>query len=92
MMTKPKPGIPSMHLLAEDTTTSKAISLMVNGTAPKELIASMIRLLPCAFTTSAISRSGLRMPELVSQWTRKTLVMSGLSLSRASTSSGCGGR
>ncbi|MCY1395404.1 hypothetical protein D9M71_103490 [compost metagenome] len=81
-----------MHLLAEDTSTSKATSFTVSGTAPKELMASTIRLLPWAFTTSAIARSGLRMPELVSQWTRKTLVTSGLAFSRTSTSSGCGGR
>ena len=90
-ITKPKPGTPSMHLLAEDTMASKQTDPISSGSAPKALMESIRSLRPARSTASDISATGLRMPELVSQWTSRTWVMSG-SASRMAATSGAARR
>ncbi|MNJ76877.1 hypothetical protein D3C77_742590 [compost metagenome] len=65
---------------------SKGTSRASIGSAPNELMASMIRRLPWRAMTAAISASGLRMPVLVSQWISATWVMLASAASRRSTS------
>lgn len=66
-MMKPKPGTPCMHLLALLIMKSMPSAAMSTGTPPKLLIASTISVLPCFFTTAAMSASGLSTPVVVSQ-------------------------
>jgi hypothetical protein len=91
MRTNPMPGTPSRHLFEEAASASKGTEAASIGSAPKALIASIRRLRPAAATTAAISRIGLRMPEVVSQWTAATWVMAGSALSRRFSSAGSGG-
>ena len=77
-MMKPKPGTPCMHLLALLMRKFAPSSHTSSGTPPKLLMASTISRLPYIFTTWATSRSGFRMPVVVSQCTMATCVISGL--------------
>jgi len=66
------PGTPSRHLPEAAMRASNGTSRASIGSAPKELIASTIRRLPCSLTTWAICGSGLSRPVLVSQWINAT--------------------
>ena len=81
--TKPRPGTPSMHLFEEAATASKVTARESSGSAPKALMASTRRRLPCRAAISAISSIGLRMPLVVSHCTAKTWVIALLALEDA---------
>ena len=87
-MQKPMPGEPSRHLLDEATAASKRIARASRGIAPKALMASISRARPWRAVTSATASSGLRMPEVVSQWTTATWLMAGSAASARSSASG----
>ena len=81
------PGGPSTHLPDAAISASNGVVRASIGSAPNELIASTIRLLPWRATTAAIARSGFSMPVEVSQWMRPTWVIDGSRASSRSTSS-----
>ena len=80
------PGGPSTHFPEAATSASNGVLRASIGSAPKLDMASTIRLLPRAETTSAISDSGLRIPVDVSQWISPTCVMDGSASRRRATS------
>ena len=57
-------------------------SFMSSGRAPKEDMASTMKILPRAFTARAMSAMGFTMPDVVSQWMTQTWLIAG-SASRA---------
>ena len=90
-MTKPRPGTPSRHLLELATTASNGVIRASSGSAPKALIASISSGRPWAAQTSATACTGLRMPDVVSQWTTATWVISGSRCKVASSAAGSTG-
>ena len=63
----PTPGTPSKHLFDEAATASNVTFLLLSGSAPNALIASINKDKFFCSTKLAISSMGLRIPDVVSQ-------------------------
>ena len=79
-------GTPSRHLFDDAITASKGTVFALNGMAPKALMASIRRRRPCEATVLAMDSMGLRIPDVVSQWTTSTWVIVGSETSALSKS------
>ena len=76
-MTNENPGTPSMHLFDEEMRKSMPMPGRSISSAPKELMASTMNVLPNSLATRPIASMGLSIPLVVSQWTTETCVMVG---------------
>ena len=80
-----------MHLFDEAAIASGVIACASIGSAPNALIELSRKLLRYFCASAPMSRIGLRMPDVVSQWTEKMCVIAGVSLRMRSTAARSGG-
>ncbi len=81
-----------MHLFADETTASQGSRARSSGSAPNALIESSRSLRPFSAVTAAISSTGFRMPDEVSQCTSTTCVMAGSAVQRGCDFGGARGK